>query len=112
MSSIDDKMDPEPDHPTIKSGSVTSLLFFSDPPHTLESTDSVLYVRYYTNSNSPNNGFKGRVKIGEGSRKKSVSVPATKDLTPPPSSLVAGPLKLLKLFIMVCASLTHSLMNS
>jgi hypothetical protein len=37
---------------------------FREPPHTLESTDSVLYVRYYTNSDNPNNGFKARFKIG------------------------------------------------
>ena len=34
------------------------LYYFRDPPHTLESTDNILYIRYYTNSNSPNNGFK------------------------------------------------------
>ena len=38
---------------------------FRDPPHTLESRDSTMYIRYYTTSNSPNNGFKANIKIGK-----------------------------------------------
>ena len=33
-------------------------------PHTQESTDNVMYVRFFTDSRYPNNGFKAKVKIG------------------------------------------------
>ena len=43
-------------HKTLKS--------FSDAIHTQESSDNVMFVRFYTNSRYPNNGLKAKVKIG------------------------------------------------
>ncbi len=44
---------------------IINMFTYRDPPHTLESTDSVVYLRFYTNSDMPNNGFKARLKIGK-----------------------------------------------
>ena len=38
--------------------------FCRETPHTQETTDNVMYVRFFTDSRYPNNGFKATVKIG------------------------------------------------
>ena len=39
-------------------------MIYRETPHTQESSDNIMYVRYHTNSRYPNNGFKARAKIG------------------------------------------------
>ena len=38
---------------------------FREAVHTQESSDNVMYIRFFTNSRYPNNGLKAKVKIGE-----------------------------------------------
>ena len=38
--------------------------FCQNKPPTQKSTDNSMYIKYYTNSPNPNNGFKANVKIG------------------------------------------------
>jgi hypothetical protein len=38
--------------------------FCQSKPPTQMSSDNVVYVKYYTNSENPNNGFKATAKIG------------------------------------------------
>ena len=39
-------------------------IFCRDKPHTLKSTGNTMYVKYYTNSNTPNTGFNAHVSTG------------------------------------------------
>ena len=39
-------------------------VFCSDKPRTLKSTGNVMYIKYYTNSNTPNAGFNAHVSTG------------------------------------------------
>ena len=38
--------------------------FCRERPHTQETTNNVMYVKFFTDSRYPNNGFKAQVKIG------------------------------------------------
>jgi hypothetical protein len=45
--------------------------FCTDKPPTQKSTDNTMYVKYFTNSPNPNNGFKANARIGKIYQQKS-----------------------------------------